>query len=114
MLKKQDKKTYFCPYLGRKILGVVARSCNYSNLETYTCNHDEKPCVAKEGMILFAKKLSEGNESIVVDFRAAREAQEQSKRLARYDRIGHLADHLFPETKYRPGPVPGAGNLEFS
>jgi len=51
---------------------------------------------------------------LAVDFKAAREVQEQEKRLEVYDRISHMADHLVPETKYLPGPVPGAGNLEFS
>jgi len=53
------QKTYFCEYLDYAISGVAARNCNYSNLENYTCNHDGKPCVAKEGLIFFAQKLSE-------------------------------------------------------
>jgi len=113
MAKTSNPKTYFCEYLGHEISAVAARNCNYLNLETNKCNQDGKPCVAKQGLELFAQKLSEDN-TIVVDFRAAGKAQEEAKRQERYGRIAHLADHLTTKDlspsqkiKYFPGTVQG-------
>ena len=96
MTKTTIPKLYFCKYLGYAISGVAARNCNYSNLETNTCNHDEKPCVAKEGLELFAQISPLCKEGKLIDFQKAKEAHDQAKRTEAYDRIGHLADHLFP------------------
>ena len=58
MKTSQEPKLYFCPFLGHSISGVVARGCNYCNLEDNTCNHTEGDCVAKEGLELFAQSLT--------------------------------------------------------
>jgi len=58
----EKPKTYYCPWLEGDIPGVAARGCNYCNLDNNTCRHDDKPCVAKEGLELFAQSLPKETE----------------------------------------------------
>lgn len=57
--KNQEFKTYFCPWTNSQISGIGARNCNYCDIETYVCRHDNKPCVAKLGLEQFAEKIKE-------------------------------------------------------
>ena len=53
--KIQEPKTYYCKWLNYSISGVAARNCNYVCLDSNYCRHDNQPCVAKEGLELFAQ-----------------------------------------------------------
>lgn len=58
-----ESKKYFCEWLGYEISGVAARNCNYSDIENYQCQHDGKPCVAKEGLEAFAQSSAKDTDS---------------------------------------------------
>jgi hypothetical protein len=53
---------YFCKWKGCKVSGVVARNCDYCNLDNYVCRHTGELCVASKGLEAFAQSLTKSLE----------------------------------------------------